>query len=1462
MRLLARRQTHIPILIIASEASHHVAWKNGVTLPALLTGLVGGTTAAHTLPPFRSVTRALPLQWEHVTQVEFVTQVATPLADEAAVTALHAGAALQPADGNLEQELNLLEDQVDNLLPDERNVDNSNLMDWHEARQGQLEQVTKDAFGLTSPLTIPWLWRYRLALDASTDGLPHDLLACPPLCLLVCTTQEATDPIEVLRNLESPHYLPPQFANGLWDARYLRKEVLVLHDNVEGPSTLDEALLMRSLRTNFGASSTILRINSISRETATQLAQEEASDLWGGGGTLGNCLSVSDRVKLRQYLSNLLIHSLLPAMERRIAELNMIVSDRKKGVRNVLKSFWRTGKKDEEAERADQVAASAAAAAKGTIVYRCDTIESQTRLLADSLFLMRDYEAAYSTYRLIRDDYKQDKAMVHYGSCQEMMAVCLHFMDPYGRSREMFGNIENALLSYNKSADEERTKVASQGGRPTAAPPSTRLATRLCLVMIFSRHISAGRHLEVADLLASASAHETPLGAAVLLEQASAHYFRNDMYRKYSFHMLMSGHMFRAAGQEHHAFRCFTSALCIYRDGRWEELHNHVRSALAAQLYSMGRMSIALQLYAKLLGSANGGRVSVKSQQKFVTHLLDICNEHPKKALAGADRMAVASTLSGGERDQVRKDRFERIVQVIRYTKSASRVLELPYMDLPLVDDSTITVIAEEGARVNTPDVHSIGISRRGSPEVWEQLTLEATAELVARHTDGSGNDEMTSNLLSRIEDGDIRRVVAEIDKDKARRAMAERTKRSANYKPSPPVRALKEPFAVEFLIKNPLGIPVDLYDIQLVIRMTNKNDHICTNEDAIKIRPLKDYDKGSAWTFQNPDVTFSAADFCRVSTESAGSSKQRWKSTNDVDPFFVVTKETLSMEPESTRTVSLGLCPLVQGDIEIVGMRCRIFDDIWVFHPFTLKGELLQNTRSNRANRVRGESLLLKAKVREGMPCLTADILSTVIADDDSGSSIFQGQISKWNLRLSNVGTAPARNVVLKSNYPWLTMWNGGNPAEATASTETLENQPVPFVMSPSGTLMRVPIDDLGLKVDGEIQPGESVDVEVDIRASRSGKRELYLLFRYDLALGDEHSHRWLRKMFEIPVYPSIECQSAVMPSFAALGEHVLSLEVSNLRNDKPDGLGLQVDSITLASRSYSIEPILPSNEVGARREVYLGWQDRLSLHYKITGPFEEDAPCHLNKDDLVVGENGLITRELASESTKLDFLRLERAHGTFRQIVSAHQKALARAALEEEQDEHPRSIAEIRRANTSATSDSESDSHQNTPHGTSISKLAPKALSDSSSVLMCTWGSPDGLVSGVHFISSISVRPPTKACPIAITARHPELVAGNLAAGPASVPFEVTLRNRFVNETVTFEFVAETQSNMDMMGASTFESFLQGGEDMTVNLVALVNNSGIYNLQNVRIIIKNDEPESFLFPVQWMVTVVDESE
>ena len=1587
---------------------------------------------------------------------------------------LHAAAALQERDGNLAQELDLLEDQVDHLLlpktpllsttttttsaatgedadgstdddtstvdqPSPRrtspssNKEDANPMNWHEARQRQLDQVTRDAYSLTSPLTIPWLLRYRQALDHVTANGPHDLTACPVLCLVVCTTHEqavasesgtgktnnnsntnsmTATIVETLQALQLPHYLPVPFHSGLWDPTSVSYHALVLHDQVQGPrpspSTWEEQALKRALMQTFGSTATILRMNTIAPETAAQLAREETQDLWQGGGQCGNCLSVSDRVALRNYLTQTLVpQALWPALERRIARLNAIVSERKKGVRNVLKSFWRTGKTKEDVEQEQAAAllesssnsnAAANAGATATssfaksflgggtsttastssthsnnnnstvavvpgaawVRYRYDAIESQTRLLADTLFLLKDYEAALSTYRLIRDDYKQDKAHTHYASCQEHMALCMHLLDPYSRTREVFACLETALLSYKKAADEERAAsptlyAKATGQRSPAAPPSTRAATRLCLVLVSSATtLCAGRHLEVADLLASSSSNETALGAAVLLEQSSAHYFQNDKFRKYAFHMLMSGHMFRTAQQEHHAFRCFTSALHIYRDAQWDELHNHIRSALAAQLYSMGRMALSLQLYAQLVSGQTAPRVSIKSQQKFINHVLEICNEHPKKALAGADRMVHPIST--------RRERSRRIAQVIQYTKTAIRVLELPNLQLPYMDNESVMVIAEEGggnssmnrstdpssptaAGVETAAV--LGKSARGDFEVWDQLMLECIAEL--RAADATSNDPPMTQLLAKIDDPSIRRVLAEMDRERAHRNLTERVKKSSSYKPTPPSRALMEPLAVECTLSNPLGIPIDLVDLQIVARMTAKSDKnmICTNEDAIQITPLASRNELRKWTFHSSTLEFSVPQFCRVAQETKSSGgdgdsnnkedisplddallKRKWKSAYEVDPFFVVTKTALTLVAESSQTISASICPLVEGDLEILGIRCRLLDSVWMFHPFCVKGELLQNTRSNRVHRVRAESLLLKAKVERGMPCLTADFvqpLTSVSSVKGEPGPLLQGQVSKWNLRLTNVGTAPAKSITVKTNVPWITIWDGGDENRAAKSHDELERQATSYCVGPTGTLMRIPIDGFGLQVDGEIHPGESVDVAVDLRTYGAGRQDFYMLFRYELVEPKDATVpcRWLRKMLQVPLYPSLSLNATLVPSYAKEAEHVLSVEVTNYRSDQPEQLHLLVDQLTLASRSYKLQP-LPGQIVASDGQVRLGWQERVTLHYRVLPLDEPSSTCLLSQSILSTGSTNRTLSLQASSSSLLHFLCLERAHAQFEETRLSHQRALARAAAaggagDGEESQHPRSISQIRRANTNQSSLSEEaletvelppqaqqgsvvDSSSVVVAPTSIRKLAPASAKSSGAfaMLVCSWKSEDGTIEGQHHIRGLPIRPivkkdpsnntvgsvsninatATAGCPIVITATHPSVVTNHFVHGPATVPLKIRLRNRFVSpDPVNFELSVEAHDRFDWTGPQCVPHSLASDEALEVPLKAIIPAAGVYNLQTVRLTILNNSnlntdsntrsppeeepssspqpPVSYKFPLQWNVVV-----
>lgn len=114
----APRQCKLPVFVLATEQAHWLAWKNGLRLSDLLQGLQSTATNDTTpLAPFRSVNRSLILNWSDLA-LNFSESIRTVENKEAAQQ-LATAAKLQPSDGHLDQELELLEDQIDNLLSEE-----------------------------------------------------------------------------------------------------------------------------------------------------------------------------------------------------------------------------------------------------------------------------------------------------------------------------------------------------------------------------------------------------------------------------------------------------------------------------------------------------------------------------------------------------------------------------------------------------------------------------------------------------------------------------------------------------------------------------------------------------------------------------------------------------------------------------------------------------------------------------------------------------------------------------------------------------------------------------------------------------------------------------------------------------------------------------------------------------------------------------------------------------------------------------------------------------------------------------------------------------------------------------------------------------------------------------------------------------------------------------------------------
>jgi len=1489
------------------------------------------------LPPFRSANRSMVITWDQIT-IDFVSiqDMEGYVPEMEAERALGLSACVWEEDcpngqEEEEEELKQLELCVVDALKEEEEVErcrredgipsmtskpvsnrksstshhDDDHVDNADSFPMQQEEVLKEcadaAISLTSRPNTPWLLRFRHTLDCSTDNIGHEMFRNPSVVILAASTSEPY--INCFAELANVHHLPRPYQDGRYDPNGVRREFLLLHDIMDGPKDFDEGRALQRMRERFGPGCCqVLRLNSLSSDPVVVSDGYKSvgeSDEWENMGPVtpfvanelskeygpslayvedspirGACLSPIDKRAIRRYVANMVATGLVPSVERRIANLNTTVTNAKKGVKNVIKSFWRKPKESVSSALSDASGhkndgnQSNKLASLETAKYRYDSIESQTRLLADTLFLMRDFEAALGIYRLVKDDYKHDKAHLHYASVQEMIVLCMFMIDPSKYTYDVQHSIETALYSYSRAADEEKDD-ANPAVRPSKAPYATRLATRLCLALSSARTICEGKQMEMADLLASASSHETPLGAAVLLERSSSHYYQADMIRKYSFHMLMAGHMFRSAGQERHAFRCFAASLYVYHGERWGELRSHIHSALAAQLFGMSRFALAMQFYAKLIGSAGGGRVSVRSQQKFLNHLVEICRDQKADALVAVDRMGYNPSDGRDNAPQLSND-FQQI--------------EISNVGFPNVDDSSVRILAD--GRADSLASNTMGSSGTGDESVWQDMMICAESELrassISSSNDANGTSGEESNNSNPANSGNemIDRIISEIDKEEREAEYRERQKRKGNAQ-TVEVRSTSEPITVSFTLTNPLGVDIELTEMQLVASLScPKTGELQSNEFS---SPEKHDDSSNAklWKFHGSEKVFERPVFMHQHSIDSDVSE-----SSPVDnagmPYFVVTKKTVKMTQSSSTVASLEICPLSKGDFKIIGVRFKLLGEVWIYHRFDIPGPLLQDTQLNRSKRVRGESMLLKSKIEEEMPSLKI----TITPSNKNQSTVLQGQTSSWILTLSNYGYAPAANIMLKTNAPWL------NINDETGE-EKDENSSTSHCIGPSGTLMKVPFQ--GTKNTGILQPGETIEVPVFIRTSGGGRQDFYMICRYELWKEDSlisPRHRWARKLLSVPVYPSITMSASLMPSYLNNGEHILSVELMNYRSDRDTGLytGLNVnfDNLYVISRHFEVKQLqgqvtsdgdsnslIPVDVDNKPSALEVGWQERVTLHYLVAPIVGTIGPCKIST--LPFSNDGSTSLDdVKNGDTKLtDFICRERAHDEFRSTLENHRIEKERLLAKQEKEGQPRHVAQIRRAKTSLP---ERESNLSSscsepvaqPHPTSIAHLCPSGGTSNINVI-CSWsarvgeGDQNETIVGQHHLRNLSIRPQNKSkgCPLAMTAKHMEKVRHDFDVSPhLDVDVEITLRNRLVETTVDFEFALDDQPEFDFVGSTSFKWSLLGGEEIIVPMKARFYAGGVYNLQSVRLtVLKSEAPIPYLFPLQWRIHVEEDS-
>ncbi|KAF2771389.1 hypothetical protein EJ03DRAFT_243973, partial [Teratosphaeria nubilosa] len=286
--------------------------------------------------------------------------------------------------------------------------------------------------------TSPFYMLYLRRLLSGLPMTPSETFS-HPVATVIAISSRCQNPIEELRNLFASsnggdHRLPMWVHN-----EFLRYYVLV-HDEDYDDIT-KSTNLFEQMKRHFGLHCHLLRLRSTqcveSDDGAVKLphcewtaAAEELAEIVRRETAEEDedptpCIFETDATAVRSFVREMVTQSIVPSMERASATWNDQVASRRRGLSgrfmSLSKRFTTFGGRNSSGPATLGGGSSNYDSLQG--FYRPDAPEAVMRKLADYAMMLRDYKLAQSTYEILCQDYKSDKAWRYYAGANEMAAA-------------------------------------------------------------------------------------------------------------------------------------------------------------------------------------------------------------------------------------------------------------------------------------------------------------------------------------------------------------------------------------------------------------------------------------------------------------------------------------------------------------------------------------------------------------------------------------------------------------------------------------------------------------------------------------------------------------------------------------------------------------------------------------------------------------------------------------------------------------------------------------------------------------------------------------------------------------------------------------------------------------------------------------------------------------------------------
>ncbi|CAI7648694.1 unnamed protein product [Penicillium pancosmium] len=307
----------------------------------------------------------------------------------------------------------------------------------------------KDVLGI--PATTPLSKLFLRQLLSSTPATPHETFG-HPVASVIAISSRNTAPLETLRQLYAESSTGEKRLPDWIQQDYLRYYVLI-HDE-ERDDIAESTKLYDQMKRHFGLHCHLLRLRSSQcvvtdddsiqvppcewlspREHLSGVGEAETLVDLGTDGT--PYLFDSDATAIKTFIRELMVQSVIPFMENRVAVWNDQVASRRRGISGRLAAVsrrWPFG----SSSRSGIGSSGGNSGNYDTTqnFYAPESPEATLRKMADFAFMLRDWKLAASTYDMIRSDFGNDKAWKYHAGAHEMCAVSM-LLNPLAMSAKI-----------------------------------------------------------------------------------------------------------------------------------------------------------------------------------------------------------------------------------------------------------------------------------------------------------------------------------------------------------------------------------------------------------------------------------------------------------------------------------------------------------------------------------------------------------------------------------------------------------------------------------------------------------------------------------------------------------------------------------------------------------------------------------------------------------------------------------------------------------------------------------------------------------------------------------------------------------------------------------------------------------------------------------------------------------------